>query len=165
MTPTQLYERLLGGAQVMNEPDAIAKFRHGKGNFQMHYALDRMPAWKNAELAQAAVVHLTAGIDGVSKACNEALCGMLPELPTICVQQPHVLDPSRCPPGKAILWLQMPEAPRLIKGDAAGLLGPPEDGRWTETLREAYADRVEAMLEAYRRIPGIRNSTSRLFAR
>nr|WP_019863849.1 NAD(P)/FAD-dependent oxidoreductase [Mesorhizobium loti] len=149
MTPTQLYERLLGGAQVMNEPDAVANYRHGKGNFQMHYALDRMPAWKNAELAQAALVHLTAGIDGVSKACNEALRGMLPELPTICVQQPHVLDPSRCPPGKAILWLQMPEAPRFIKGDAAGLLGSPEDGRWTESLREAYADRVEAMLAAH----------------
>ncbi len=37
---------------------------------------------------------------------------MLPVTPTICVGQPHRLDPSRCPDGKAILWLQIPDAPR-----------------------------------------------------
>ena len=79
-----------------------------------------------------ALLHLTPGLDGVSKACNEAVRGMLPEVPTICVGQPHALDPSRCPDGKAILWLQLPEAPRHIKGDAAGTLQAPENGRWTD---------------------------------
>jgi phytoene dehydrogenase-like protein len=71
---------------------------------------------------------------------------MLPQTSTICVGQPHALDPSRCPPGKAILWLQLPEAPTHIKGDAAGKLQTPADGKWTEALREAYADRAEAIL-------------------
>ena len=61
------------------------------------------------------------------------------------------------PQGKAILWLQLPEAPRHIKGDAAGKLDAPADGKWTEELREAYADRAEAILAvAHRRLRGHR---------
>jgi len=81
---------------------------------------------------------------------------MLPQVPTICVGQPHALDPSRCPDGKAILWLQLPEAPRAIKGDAAGTLQTPADGRWTDALREAYADRAEAILASH--IDGFKGS-------
>ena len=93
-----------------------------------------------------ALLHLTPGLDGVSKAVNECTRGMLPEVPTICVGQPHALDPSRCPSGAGILWIQLPEAPRIIKGDAAGKIATPPDGRWSEVTREAYADRIEAIL-------------------
>jgi phytoene dehydrogenase-like protein len=74
---------------------------------------------------------------------------MLPEVPTICVGQPHALDPSRCPEGTGIIWIQLPEAPRHIKGDAAGTIEVPADGTWTEAVREAYADRVEAILKIH----------------
>ncbi|PTE10248.1 phytoene desaturase family protein [Mesorhizobium helmanticense] len=146
VTPTQLYGRLLGKDAPAAAVEATRKYRYGKGNFQIHYALDRPPAWRGEGLGNVALLHLTPGLDGVSKACNEAVRGLLPEVPTICVGQPHALDPSRCPDGKAILWLQLPEAPRHIKGDAAGKLEAPADGQWTEKLREAYADRVEAIL-------------------
>ena len=149
VTPTQLYERLLGKAAPEADVAATKKYRYGKGNFQIHYALDRPPAWREAALGEVALLHLTPGLDGVSKACNEAARGMLPETPTICVGQPHALDPSRCPPGKAILWLQLPEAPRHIKGDAAGKLTVPADGRWTDELLAAYADRAEAILASH----------------
>ncbi|TIV95515.1 MAG: NAD(P)/FAD-dependent oxidoreductase, partial [Mesorhizobium sp.] len=144
VTPTQLYGRLLG----KDAPEAAAKatkdYRYGKGNFQIHYALNKSPAWRGEGLGKVALLHLTPGLDGVSKACNEAVRGLLPQVPTICVGQPHALDPSRCPEGKAILWLQLPEAPRVVKGDAAGQLETPADGRWSDALREAFADRVEA---------------------
>ncbi|MCX7305002.1 MAG: NAD(P)/FAD-dependent oxidoreductase [Hyphomicrobiales bacterium] len=149
VTPTQLYGRLLGQTAPQADVSATAKYRYGKGNFQIHYALDRPPAWRDAALGEVALLHLTPGLDGVSKACNEAARGMLPETPTICVGQPHALDPSRCPPGKAILWLQLPEAPRHIKGDAAGKLATPPDGKWTDALREAYADRAEEILASH----------------
>ncbi len=97
VTPTQLYGRLLGKAAPGDAVVAATKkYRYGKGNFQIHYALDRPPAWRNEELGKVALLHLTPGLDGVSKACNEAARGMLPETPTICVGQPHALDPSRC---------------------------------------------------------------------
>ena len=72
---------------------------------------------------------------------------MLPVTPTICVGQPHRLDPSRCPEGKSILWLQIPDAPRDLKGDAAGEIAT--DGVWSEATREAFADRIEAILAAH----------------
>ena len=147
MTPTQLYGRLLkgwAGADPMREE--ARGFAYGKGNMQIHYALKAAPHWRNPELAKVALLHLTPGLDGVSKAVNEAERGMLPAEPTICLGQPTSFDPSRAPDGSAILWLQLPEAPRHIKGDAAGEIAVPEDGQWTEAVREAYADRIEAIL-------------------
>ena len=47
----------------------------------------------------------------------------------------------------------MQELPVRIKGDAAGLIAPPADGRWTEALREVMADRVQARLEEV--MPGL----------
>ena len=147
VAPHQLYGRLLDGWNLPEESTAGLKaYRHGKGNFQLHYALKEKPRWKTPGLDQVALLHLTPGLDGVSKAANEAERGMLPATPTICVGQPHALDPSRCPEGAGILWLQLPEAPRQIKGDAKGEIAIPADGSWTEQVREAYADRIEAIL-------------------
>jgi phytoene dehydrogenase-like protein len=150
MTPDQLYGRFLKSWPQPMPPavdEGLKAFRYGKGNMQIHYALSAPPRWKdNPELGKVALLHLTDGLDGVSKAANEAERGMLPAAPTVCVGQPVSFDPSRAPEGKSILWLQLPETPRLIKGDAAGSLAIPADGQWTDALREAYADRVEAML-------------------
>jgi phytoene dehydrogenase-like protein len=139
--PGQLYGRLL----EVNLPDdhaAVRQFRHGRGDFQLHYALDSAPEWLSPGLEDVALIHLADGIDSVSKSANEAERGLLPEVPTICVGQPHRLDPSRCPAGKAILWLQVPDAPRAIKGDSAGQIA----ARDWNTAREAFADRIEAIL-------------------
>ncbi len=147
VTPTQLYNRLLPDTAV--DPAVLvhaANYRYGRGDMQMHFALKSPPKWKSAGLEEVALIHLTPGLDGVSKAVNECERGLLPEVPTICVGQPHALDPSRCPPGAGIIWVQLPEAPRHIKGDAAGKIQVPADGTWHEAVREAFADRVEAIL-------------------
>jgi phytoene dehydrogenase-like protein len=121
MTPGQLYGRLLKSFPGVEAQRAETRgFVHGKGNMQIHYALKSAPQWHDPELGKVALLHLTPGLDGVSKAVNEAERGMLPAEPTICLGQPTAFDPSRAPDGKAILWLQLPEAPRHIKGDAAG---------------------------------------------
>ena len=44
-----------------------------------------------------------------------------------------------------MLWLQIPDAPRGIKGDAAGEIA----GRDWDAVREAFADRVEAILSRH----------------
>ena len=156
-TPHQLYTRLLDPESV--PPDVAAsvrRFRHGKGNMQIHYALSAPPQWRSPDLDGVALTHLTPGLDGVSRAANEAERGMLPALPTICAGQPVALDPSRCPDGASILWLQLPEAPGRIKGDAAGEIAIPGDGAWSDAVRERYADRVETILADH--IDGFRAS-------
>lgn len=160
VTPHQLYGRLLDATAL---PDAVTRgvreYRYGKGNMQIHYALSQPPRWPAPELGGVALLHLTPGLDGVSRAANECERGMLPAVPTICVGQPTALDPSRCPEGRAILWVQLPEAPRHLKGDAGGTIATPADGGWTEAVREQYADRVEAILAGH--IAGFRDTVLR----
>jgi phytoene dehydrogenase-like protein len=147
VAPGQLMNRLLRDCDLPQEKTAATAFRHGRGNFQLHYALDAAPEWLTPGLNDVALIHLAEGIDSVSKSANEAERGMLPVTPTICIGQPHRMDPSRCPDGKAILWLQIPDAPRVIKGDAAGIV--PTTGTWDDITREAFADRVEAILSRH----------------
>ncbi|KQT83844.1 NAD(P)/FAD-dependent oxidoreductase [Aurantimonas sp. Leaf443] len=161
--PGQLYGRLLPGEGLPAEMrESARRYRHGKGNMQIHYALSRPPRWSAPELGKVALLHLTPGLDGVSRAVNEAERGLLPAEPTICVGQPAMLDPSRAPAGASVLWLQLPEAPRHIKGDAAGVIPAPAGGAWTPALREAYADRIEAVLAAH--IDGFRGTLLRRVA-
>jgi phytoene dehydrogenase-like protein len=152
-TPNQLYQVLLkdwpapAPAEIT---EGLRRYRYGKGNMQMHFALSAQPRWNgDPDLGKVALLHLSGGLDDVSRAANEAERGLLPAEPTICVGQPTALDPSRAPAGAAVLWLQMPETPRTVKGDAAGEIQTPADGRWTEALREAYADRIERRLVAH----------------
>jgi phytoene dehydrogenase-like protein len=158
VTPTQLYTQLLTSEQLPAEVVKQAKaYRYGKGNMQIHLALSEAPRWVSSELANVAYVHLTGGPDAVSRAVNEADRGLLPAVPTVCVAQPTALDPSRAPSGKHILWIQLPECPREILGDAVGVLQTPADGTWTESIREQYADRAIAMIE--RHMPNVRTAT------
>jgi len=147
VTPTQLYGRLLSGAPVPNAARADAsRFRYGRAEMQIHMALDEPPSWAGDErLADTAIVHVTPGLNGVSRAVNEAERGLLPVDGTIVVGQPLAVDPQRAPDGKSILWLQLQELPSRPIGDAADELDV-GGGTWTEGLREAYADRIQASL-------------------
>jgi phytoene dehydrogenase-like protein len=123
---------------------------------QIHFALSEPPAWDgDARLRETAVVHLTPGLDGVSRAVNEADRGLLPAEATVVVGQPLTIDPSRAPAGRGLLWIQLQELPWHVKGDAAGEL-PVRDGTWTESLRERYADRIQARIA--RHVPNLESS-------
>ena len=140
VTPTQLYGRLLG------DEETARRFRYGRAEMQIHFALSEPPRWAgDGRLGGTAIVHLTRGLDGVSRAVNEAERGRLPAEATIVVGQPLTIDPSRAPDGAGLLWIQLQELPWRVKGDAAGGIDT-SDGTWTEALRERYADRIQARL-------------------
>jgi len=150
VTPTQLYGSLLRPGDVPADVrDAAARYRYGRAGMQIHLALDEPPRWKGPEadrLARTAIVHVTPGLDGVSRAVNEAERGLLPAEATIVAGQPCAVDPSRAPDGKWIVWIQLQELPAgPVRGDAAGEIDV-RDGTWTDELREAYADRIVARL-------------------
>jgi phytoene dehydrogenase-like protein len=154
VTPTQLYGRLLDLQTPVAE--AGRRFRYGRSEMQIHFALSEPPRWEGDErLARTAIVHVTPGLDGVSRAVNEAERGLLPAEATIVVGQPLTIDASRAPEGRGLLWIQLQELPWHVKGDAAGELDA-GDGKWTEALRERYADRIQKRLA--RHIPNLESA-------
>jgi len=150
MTPTQLYGRLLAEHAVPAPVrEQAAAYRYGRGCMQIHIALSEPPLWADPELGRVGLLHLTPGLDAVSRAVNEAERGLLPAEATIVVGQPTDVDPSRCPPGCSILWIQLQELPRTIRGDAAGEIEAPADGRWTDAIAESYARRILVRLRGH----------------
>jgi phytoene dehydrogenase-like protein len=158
VTPNQLYLQLLDRGVA---PDWVTghtkRFRYGRADMQIHLALSEPPRWSgnDSRFLRTAMVHVTEGLNGVSRAVNEADRGLLPADPTVVLGQPMAVDPSRAPEGKWILWLQLQELPSRPLGDAAGQIGT-GDGTWTERLREAFADRVIAKLA--RQIPNLESA-------
>jgi phytoene dehydrogenase-like protein len=157
VTPTQLHERLLADADVSaTVVEGARRFRYGRSEMQIHFALSEPPRWEGDErLSGSAIVHVTPGLDGVSRSVNEAERGLLPAEATIVVGQPLTLDASRAPEGRGLLWIQLQELPWRIKGDAAGTLDV-GGGEWTDELRERYAERIQARLA--RHIPNLEGS-------
>lgn len=146
--------RALAGLLPQGSGDAgfdkrISDFRHAPGTMMIHLAVNALPDWTAPELRRFAYVHVARSLDVMAKAYQEAKAGLLPVEPVVVVGQPTAIDPSRAPAGKHILWLQARVVPAEIKGDAAGLI----DARDWETVREAYADRVIALIERY--APGL----------
>jgi phytoene dehydrogenase-like protein len=149
VTPTQLYGQLLEGHEA-------PKFRYGRSEMQIHFALSEPPRWEGDErLGKTAIVHLTPGLDGVSRAVNEADRGLLPAEATVVVGQPLTMDESRAPEGKGLLWVQLQELPWRVKGDAAGAIDV-ADGVWSSELRERYADRIQARIAKH--VPNLESS-------
>ncbi|CAN5370972.1 NAD(P)/FAD-dependent oxidoreductase [soil metagenome] len=146
VTPTQLYGDLLGANEAPVELQRAAeRYRYGRGAMQIHIAMSEPPDWYGDDrLARTAIVHLSPGLDGISRAVNEAERGLLPAEATIVCGQPLAVDPSRAPEGSWIVWIQLQtlQAER-VKGDTTDELDI-GDGSWTEKLREAYADRIVA---------------------
>ena len=157
VAPDQLYGRLIpDGAVPAAQAEAGRRYRFGRAGMQLHFALSERPSWQGDErLIRTPIVHLTPGLDGVSRAVNEADRKLLPAEATIAVGQPMAVDPSRAPDGSWILWLQLQEVPSRPKGDAAGELDV-GDGTWTEELRERYADRIQARLA--RHVPNLESA-------
>ena len=156
VTPTQLYGRLLDGAVPRRVAEGSRRFRYGRSEMQIHFALSEPPRWEGDErLGRTAIVHLTPGLNGVSRAVNEAERGLLPAEATVVVGQPLTMDVSRAPEGAGMLWIQLQELPWHVKGDAASELDT-GDGSWTDELRERYADRIQERIA--RHVPNLESA-------
>ncbi|MBH1974538.1 MAG: NAD(P)/FAD-dependent oxidoreductase, partial [Rhodobacteraceae bacterium] len=59
VAPGQLYGRLLADVNLPQDKAAARGYRHGRGDFQLHYALDKHPEWLTPGLDDVALIHLS----------------------------------------------------------------------------------------------------------
>jgi phytoene dehydrogenase-like protein len=148
VTPQALYLHLLDRINVPSQFSAAASsFRYGRAGMQIHLAMSEPPKWTTPGMGKVALVHVLDSMDSLSESVNAANRGFLPRRPTIVVGQPAAIDPSRAPVGAGLLWIQLQEVPREIRGDLAGEID--HTGGWTTDVRDRYADRVIEQLKQH----------------
>jgi hypothetical protein len=114
-------------------------FVHAPGTMMIHLALDGLPDWTASdELKSFAYVHIAPSLDQMARTYQQAVAGLLPDEPVLVVGQPTVVDPSRAPEGKHVLWVQVRMVPGEIRGDAAGKITETD---WAQ-VKEIYAERA-----------------------
>ncbi|WP_375405928.1 phytoene desaturase family protein [uncultured Amnibacterium sp.] len=83
---------------------ALRSFRFGSGIGKVDFALDGPVPWRDAQSRTAVTLHLGGRRERIADAERAVAAGRVPEHPYVLVAQPSVLDPSRAPAGKHVLW-------------------------------------------------------------
>jgi phytoene dehydrogenase-like protein len=152
-TPDQLYGRLL--RSVAGVPEGVrrqaAGYRYKRGCFQINLALSARPRFHDSRLDAGGTLNLGRGLDALVTSVRQAEAGLLPEHPSISWHEPTAVDPTRAPAGKAVVRVQVLDAPHTPRGDAGGTSHGA--GGWDPSSAEAFADRVLAEAELH--APGI----------
>ena len=82
----------------------LGRFRYGPGVCKVDWALDGPVPWQNEACRQTVTLHVGGTIAEVSRSEAAVRDGRPAEQPFCLVTQPSVVDPSRAPPGRHVLW-------------------------------------------------------------
>jgi phytoene dehydrogenase-like protein len=80
------------------------RFRHGPAVFKVDYALADAVPWKAEECRRAATVHVGASLAEIGGALTAVASGRPPDPPFLVVAQPTLVDHTRAPEGRHVLW-------------------------------------------------------------
>jgi phytoene dehydrogenase-like protein len=137
-----LFLELLSGAEVpWWALRAARRYRHAWGTFKVDWALSGPVPWRDENARRSATVHVGEDIADLVRYTREVRAGRLPARPYLVLGQQSLLDPTRAPPGGQTLY-GYTHVPTHLDED------------WS-TLREAFADSIEARIEAL--APGFRS--------
>jgi phytoene dehydrogenase-like protein len=123
---------------------ALRRFQWDNGTVKIDWALDGPIPWEREDVRRAGTVHVTEGVDALTRQSAELAQGEIPARPFLVLGQYAYADATRQPPGKETAWAytHIPQRPR---GDA----GPDGlTGRWDAAETERFVERMEAQVEA-----------------
>jgi phytoene dehydrogenase-like protein len=146
----QLYTKLLDHSHLpAGLLDDLDRFEYGTGTVKVDWALSGKIPWRDPEVARAGTVHLADSMDHLSEVAMQLATGHVPRAPFLLIGQMTTTDPSRSPAGTESAWAYTHVPPR-VRGDAGGDI----TGVWDERETGAFAQRIEARIEAF--APGFR---------
>jgi phytoene dehydrogenase-like protein len=82
----------------------LARFRYGNAAAKVDFALSGPVPWANPALAEAGTLHLGGTRAEIAAGEREVARGRHPESPYVLLSQPSVVDPTRAPEGRPVLW-------------------------------------------------------------
>lgn len=82
----------------------LVRYRPGPGVFKVDYALAEPVPWTAAACRRAGTVHLGASLGEIDAALTAASRGRAPAPPFLITAQPTLVDPTRAPAGRHVLW-------------------------------------------------------------
>ena len=82
----------------------LGRFRFGDGVGKVDFALDGPVPWTNPGSREAVTLHLGGSRAEIAAGERAVAAGRVPEHPYVLVSQPTLVDPSRAPAGKHVLW-------------------------------------------------------------
>jgi len=83
---------------------AVRRYRYGPAAAKVDFALDGPVPWAHPDVAQAPTVHLGGTREEIEASENAVARGRTPSRPYVLAVQPTVLDPTRAPAGRHVLW-------------------------------------------------------------
>ena len=100
---------------------AIRAYRYGAAAAKVDFALDGPVPWSHPEVGRAPTVHVGGTREEIWASENAVAQGRVSEHPYVLAVQPTVLDDSRAPAGKHVLWTYI-HAPADADIDATALV-------------------------------------------
>jgi phytoene dehydrogenase-like protein len=82
----------------------VSRYRYGPGVFKVDWALSDPVPWADPEVRRAGTVHVGGTLEEMVAAEAAPAAGRIPERPFVLTVQPTVVDPSRAPTGRHVLW-------------------------------------------------------------
>lgn len=148
---TALYGELLDpGLLPRRVPDDLRRFQWDPPTVKVDWRVRDGIPWLAPVVRRAGTVHLTHGVDELSRSSAELAMGTIPAHPFVLIGQPAVADPTRTKNGHVAIWAYA-HVPAEVRADPYGVLR----GAWDEVELAAFADRLEARIEAH--APGFRS--------
>jgi phytoene dehydrogenase-like protein len=140
--------KLFGGLVPPEDlPPRIAKgmrgFQLDPGTVKVDWALSGPIPWATAPAHAPGTVHIASSVDELSRTGQQISGRTVPDHPFLLVGQMTTTDPTRSPAGTESVWAYS-HVPQEVEQDAGG---DGLTGRWDESERERYADRMQARLE------------------
>lgn len=151
-----LYRDLVGEAHLpFSVVRALDRFQYDHGTFKVDWALSGPVPWRAEPATRAGTVHVCESMDRATAYCADLATDRIPDRPFVLVGQMNKADPTRSPTGTETMWgyTHVPLRPRgdARPADAGGGI----TGAWDATEVAAFADRMEAEIEA--QAPGFRD--------
>jgi phytoene dehydrogenase-like protein len=83
---------------------AVERYKYGPGVCKLDYVLSDPVPWTHPDVRRAGTVHVSGTLEETVAAESAPAAGRPAEKPFVLVVQPSVVDPTRAPAGRHVLW-------------------------------------------------------------